>query len=253
MLGILSPTRTEFSMMLELLGAPGEPSRGPFPAVSGILHNQSYVACRCGIGKTAAAAAAQWLVDTHGVSALLICGAAGSLVPELLIGDVVIADELIPADCGIWNTDGFCFTGDMVEEADGLALRASYGADADMLVAADDVLRESSIGSDAPRLVRGRVVTCEQATFALSRRQELARIFSAVAVEMEGAAAARVAHLNGIGMLAIRAISDELCFDIPTLPEEEGHLHVSELRDSIKRAAQNASRVAAALLRRLAS
>lgn len=108
MIGFLCPTQAEYSALSERLGAlqPGTP--GPFPATSGSLEGQAAVVCRCGIGGASAAAAAQWMLDTGEIAFLLVCGAAGSLVPELKIGDIVIGQEFLPADCGIWSAEGFC-------------------------------------------------------------------------------------------------------------------------------------------------
>lgn len=254
MYGILCPTQAEFRATLMHLGATYTPSSGPFPASSGTVSGKGCVICRCGIGKAAAAAATQWLVDAYHVTHLVVCGVAGSLVSDLKIGDVVVAEDLIPADCGIWNADGFCFTGAMVESDAGLSLSSAYPADPLMLAAAGEAIRKGFSGEDAPRLMCGRIVTCDQATFALERRQELAQAFSALAVEMEGAAVAQIAELNGIPCLVIRAISDEICFDMAAASADaaaSGQLDISELRDSINIAAEHASRLAVAVLSRL--
>ncbi len=252
--GILCPTQAEFRATLGQLEVKEEAPPGPFPAVASSREGKDYVVCRSGIGKAAAAAATQWLVDRHGISSLIVCGVAGSLVPDLKVGDVVIAEELIPADCGFWNADGFCFTGAIAEEDTGFSLTASYSADRDMLAVARDVAGEGIAGADAHRVVRGSIVTCDQATFAMDRRRELADTFSAFAVEMEGAAAALVAGLNDLPCLVIRAISDEISFDLPGVTADtfsSSHPDISKLRESISLAAERAARIAVAVLGRL--
>jgi len=64
----------------------------------------------------------------------------------------------------------------------------------------------------------GTVVSSRTIAGALKKR-ELAERFSADIVDMEGAAVAEVAAKHGLPFLAVKAISDELDFDLPPLQD----------------------------------
>ncbi len=250
MIGILTPMRAEFIACIEHLEGAVSSQGGPFEASAGKLGTTGVVICRCGIGKSTAAAGAQWLIDNYAIKMLLLCGAAGSLVTRLKLGDVIIAEEIIAADCGFWGEDGFLFTGTIYEGEPGLCFETAYAA-SDMLLAAARSACDEMKEQLASDIQFGRIVTCDQATFARSRRDEFALRFSALAVEMEGAAAAQVARLNALPCLVLRAISDEIDF-CPDIQEErsmaEPLLRRPDLQDAIALAAGNAARFTVATI-----
>jgi len=64
----------------------------------------------------------------------------------------------------------------------------------------------------------GTVVSSREIARA-AKKQELASRFSADAVDMEGAAVAEVAEAHGLPFLAVKAISDEMDFELPPLQQ----------------------------------
>lgn len=218
------------------------------------IHSHTPVAvCRCGIGKVPAAGAAQWMADRFSPAAIILCGVAGALVEDLHVGDIVVAEELIPVDCGIWSSSQLCFTGVMSEGEAGLQFTGSFAASGALLSAASIAAEEMGAG-EKMRVLPGRVVTCDQATFCQKRRRELAEKFSACAVEMEGAAVAQVAELNGIPFLALRGVSDDICFD--PLGEPFGvatnDVRLAALHDPVALAAGRAAELSLAIMGHLA-
>jgi adenosylhomocysteine nucleosidase len=65
---------------------------------------------------------------------------------------------------------------------------------------------------------RGTVVSSRTIAGA-EKKRELAQRFAADIVDMEGAAVGAVATSNGIPFLAVKAVSDELDFDLPPLQQ----------------------------------
>jgi len=64
----------------------------------------------------------------------------------------------------------------------------------------------------------GTVVSSREIARAAKKR-ELASRFAADLVDMEGAAVAEVAEAHGLPLLAVKAVSDEMDFELPPLQE----------------------------------
>ena len=69
----------------------------------GLLEGHDVVISHSGMGKVAAALAATSLLERVQPRALIFSGVAGGLDPELDIGDVVIADNVVQFDAGVFN------------------------------------------------------------------------------------------------------------------------------------------------------
>lgn len=64
----------------------------------GRLADQKVILLRCGVGKVNAAVATQLLIDRFGVDAVIFTGLAGSLVPHLNRGDLVVSNFVVQHD-----------------------------------------------------------------------------------------------------------------------------------------------------------
>ena len=143
---------------------------------------------RCGIGPNRAGAAVRNL-DIH-PSAILCVGAAGGLVPDLKIGDLVISS-------------GTAFAHDP----------RNVQPCAQPLI---DALREACRRENLNCKVT-RIVTARDAVFAREERQSLHKATGADAVDMESHAVGEAAMGLGVPFAAFRVISDDL--DSPPLPD----------------------------------
>ena len=130
-----------------------------------------------GIGRVAAAAAAQALVDA-GVSALMTFGMAGGLDPKLKPGSVVIPCELL-------SIDG-----------------ARY--------AASHAWREQVTAAVSPlcAVTEGNLLTSAHAIETPADKSAAFRNTGAVAVDMESAAVAEIAANHSLPFIAVRVIVD---------------------------------------------
>jgi len=143
-----------------------------------------------GHGKTQFAVQAQYLIGLFPSTELVICaGAAGSLMPELSVGDVVIGTETVEHDyrqlfatCPLPRFSGH---GPSIE-----ALRrwahdiSGFHVIFDVIASGD----EDVISSERARTLHDQT--------------------GAACVAWEGSGAARAALFNGIGSLEIRAVTD---------------------------------------------
>jgi len=73
----------------------------------GTIGGKEVVMCLSGWGKVAAASTATTLINVFNVDQLVFIGMAGSLMENLQIGDIVVADQLIQHDVDLSRLDGF--------------------------------------------------------------------------------------------------------------------------------------------------
>jgi len=167
----------------------------------GELSNQKVILLRCGVGKVNAAVAAQLLIDRFGVDAVFFTGLAGSLVPHLKRGDVVVANMVVQHDI-----DLTAFGRRPGEIPD---LARMIDADPKLVhvaaEAGEQVLAQT--GRDR-QLVVGTIATGDSFVSDPKRIRWLQREFGAVATEMEGGAVGQVCQMNRVPFVVVRIISD---------------------------------------------
>lgn len=161
-----------------------------------------------GMGLTAAARCARSLVD-EGATALVSWGMAGGLDPRLAPGTIFLPESVISpsgdaaATCGPWR---------------------------ERLAAA--------IAAQRP-LIEGRLLTSARAVGALAEKAALFRQTGAVAVDMESAAVAEVAHSRQLPFIAVRVIVDGAADALPravtAAADSEGHLQIWRLLGALAR------------------
>jgi adenosylhomocysteine nucleosidase len=151
--------------------------RGGDPPLSELALGEGSLLAISGIGRVAAAAAAQALVDA-GVSALMTFGMAGGLDPKLEPGSVVIPCELLSSDgaryvtCRAWR---------------------------EQVVAAVSALCAVTEGS---------LLTSSHALETPADKAAAFRNTGAAAVDMESAAVAQIAAKHSLPFIAVRVIAD---------------------------------------------
>ena len=192
-LGLISATRTEFSVLSQLLSENGFKASDSVEKpglnwVVGKFYGRQMLLVRGGVGKVNAATSTQFLIDQFQPQLIVNLGVAGALNPELKLGGVLVTDS-----CQEWDFD----------------LSALY------LEALAPILPESALSLSpilsvlASKVFTGRIITGDTFLADEKRKSALAKKFSAVAVDMESAAMAKVASLNKIPFLVIKGISDQ--------------------------------------------
>jgi len=168
------------------------------------------------VGKVAAAATAQHLIDVHRVKAIVFTGVAGALTPDLRVGDIVVAQNLWQHDMDAspifppLEIPLLGVTSIAADEAISARLRA--GAE---LFAREDFERDvpphvrQALRLPTPRVVVGDIASGDRFVSTDAERAALReRVPSAICVEMEGAAVAQVCHEQGVPLGVVRVISD---------------------------------------------
>lgn len=196
----------------------------------GKLEGMDSVVVQCGVGKVNAALCAQILCSCYGVTHIVNTGIAGSLNPQLDIGDFVISRDAVYHDMDATNF------GYPMCQVPGMSVLA-FPAD-------EMLMQEAFNAADAahPGHVRmGRVATGDQFVAEKALKEKIIANTSAYCTEMEGAAIAHTAWKNGVPFVIIRAISDKADdsaeMDYPTFEAQ---------------AAQRCAQVTQALAKRLA-
>jgi adenosylhomocysteine nucleosidase len=134
-----------------------------------------------GIGPEPARAAAEAIIAQHSPDLLISAGVAGALVAELHVGETVFPTIVIDTQDGSRH---------------------------------ETAIHDAPLGK-AP-LARTILASYPEIASA-SQKQQLAKAYGAHAVDMESAAVARAAQVHGLSFLAIKAISDELDFELPDM------------------------------------
>ena len=123
--------------------------------------------------------ATQSLIEAHTPPWVVSTGFCGGLLPEMKVGDIVMADSLV-------DTHGHELTVDFKPPLD-----------------------------QPPGMHVGRLVTTDEMVRTVKAKQELADAYGAVAVDMESLAVAQVCRETKTRFLAVRAVSDDLSADLP--------------------------------------
>ena len=199
MLGIIGAMDEEVAKIKERLENVEIQTFGGMDFYKGNFEGKSVVVVRSGIGKVNAAVCAQILADRYQVSGIVNTGIAGSLMAKIDIGDIVLSTDALQHDMDATN---FGYPAGQIPRMDVL----SFPADPKLLA-----LAKVCCGRVNPEIhtYEGRVVSGDQFISDQKKKDWLIETFHGYCTEMEGAAIAQAAYLNGIPFLIIRAISDK--------------------------------------------
>mgnify|MGYP006071202359 FL=1 len=165
----------------------------------GKLNGKEAVVVRSGIGKVNAAVCTQILADDFQVEAVINTGVAGSLKAEINIGDIVVSTDALHHDM---DAREFGYRRGQIPQMDVF----SFEADARLRRTAAEACRRVN---PEIQVFEGRVVSGDQFVAAKSVKEDISAEFAGCCTEMEGAAIAQAAWLNGIPFVILRAISDK--------------------------------------------
>ncbi len=182
----------------------------------GTLEKMDAVVVQCGVGKVNAALCAQILVSRYGVTHIVNTGIAGSLCPELDIGDMVVSRDAMYHD---FEVTAFDYE---VGKVPGMDVTA-FPADEAMIKLAYAAAEAVNAGHTKI----GRVATGDQFVCEKRQKEQIIAVTSGLCTEMEGAAIAHTAYRNGVPFVILRAISDKADdsaeMDYPTFERIAAH------------------------------
>ena len=215
-LGIIGAMQEEVETLLALLENKTQRYKAGSVFYEGILDGLQVVIVQCGVGKVNAAMCAQVLCDLFEVTHLVNTGIAGSLCPQLDIGDLVVSRDAMYHDVDAVH---FGYPFGKVPGMDVVA----FPADDRMINYAYDAAE--SVNPGHTRI--GRVASGDQFVAVKEIKERIIASTQGLCTEMEGAAIAQTAYRNGIPFVILRAISDKADdsaeMDYPTFERIAAH------------------------------
>ena len=195
MIALIAAMKPEIQLIKESLTDAERIPWNDFEFVHGKLNGREVVAVQTGVGKVLSALVTQKIVDDFSPSAIIMSGIAGSLRSDLHRGDIIVGRDSIQHDM---NATLFGFERGQIPYTD-------Y-----RIIESDPALVEAAMSYGAEKLRLGRILTGDQfiSGAGTDEYSYLTDELGGDAVEMEGAAAALAAKVNGVPFLLVRVISD---------------------------------------------
>ena len=134
-----------------------------------------------GIGAKSAGRAAEAVIVKYSPQSVISAGVAGALVSDLHVGGTIFPVVVIDTQDGSRHESGI-HSAPLGQSSLGRTILATY-----------------------PEIA------------SVAQKQQLAKSYGAHAVDMEAAAVARAAEKHGLPFIAVKAISDDLSFELPEM------------------------------------
>jgi len=215
-LGIISALHEEQAGLIAQMHGATTVTRGMRDYISGNLWGVDCVCVLSRLGKVASAATAATLIERFNVASIIFTGVAGSADPEVRIGDIVIAENLVQHDMDtrplfprfeipLTGLSKFSSHRALSNHLDNAARQFLENE----LKQAISIAQQQVFHLHEPRVHRGLIASGDEFVGSSERLHELRTHFpDLLAVEMEGAAVAQVCFEFGIPFSVIRTISD---------------------------------------------
>lgn len=200
MLAVIGAMDEEVALLRAEMKVVGAETHAGILVTKGEFKGIEIVLAQCGIGKVNAAICTQMLINLYNPNALVFSGVAGGLLPNMQVGDLIIASHLIQFDIDL------------------TAFGRRHGElpDSNRMIQSDPALIEKTAdafddafpGGEGPSLMIGTVVSGDRFVEDSKTLRWLQREFGALATEMEGAAVGYTCQLNEVPFVVTRGLSD---------------------------------------------
>ncbi|MBU2996310.1 5'-methylthioadenosine/adenosylhomocysteine nucleosidase [Cellulophaga baltica] len=210
-IAIMGAMDEEIELLKEALKNKKEVNKNGVTFYIGKLKKKKVVLLKSGIGKVNAAYSTAILMANFKIEALVFTGVAGGLHPDILPGDIVIADKMVQYDFGQLQDGTFNTwpTRNLVKNNEKNTLYLNVDAD---LLEASKMLSNSinlkPVNGNSPKFYIGTIATGDTFVSDAIKAKELYTNFNALATEMEGAAVAQLCSMQQIPYVIIRSCSD---------------------------------------------
>lgn len=196
MLGIIGAMDIEVSSLREKLTEVETAKISGLEFSKGRLNSYETVIALCGAGKINAAACTQIMIDKYKPEEIINIGVGCSLSEDVVIGDIVVADDVCQYDVDLsplgskrGQLDGFEQV--KIKTSDVLSSKLSAAA--------------KTMGY---KIHHGTIASGDLFIASSDLKKDIAQNFGAICGEMEGGAIGQVCFINNIPFSVIRSISD---------------------------------------------
>jgi adenosylhomocysteine nucleosidase len=221
MLGVIGAMTEEVQLMRAVMEDVKISTHAQTEFIQGTYKGAEIALAQSGIGKVNATICTQILIDLYQPKKLIFSGVAGGLLPNMRVGDIIIASHVVQYDMDLTA----------------FGRRRGETPGRDRLIECDpDLVGRATTAYDtvydgvdgAPNLMLGTVASGDRFVQDTETLRWLQREFAALATEMEGAAFGYTCHLNGLPFVVIRALSDG-----------SGETATGDFEDNLHQACQN--------------
>ena len=195
-LGIIGAMQIEIENLKPSIEKPRFETISGVDFISGVINGVEVVAAVSGIGKVFAAICTEIMILHFGVDHVINIGVAGSLVKDLKVLDVAVADSAVQHDM---NTTAL---GDPAGLVSGINI-VNFPADEKLKKAVCEVLDAKGIYHQTGVIASGDLFVDTD-----KQRQNIRMKFDAIAADMEGGSIAHTCYVNNVPFTLIRSISD---------------------------------------------
>lgn len=189
--GILGAMESEVKMILAHMENIKEEKISGFTYYQGTYKNKNLVVTECSIGKVNSALSSQIMIDNFKPDFIINTGIAGGLDSRLEVLSLVIGDKLTFHD----------FDHNILKNY--FPYQEYFYADERAVKIAEEIARDENIHQ-----ITGTIVTGDLFVEDSKKKDQLLNDYSALCVEMEGAAIANTAFINDLPFIVVRTISD---------------------------------------------
>ena len=195
-LGIIGAMQIEIENLKPSIEKPRFETISGVDFISGEINGVEVVAAVSGIGKVFAAICTEIMILHFGVDHVINIGVAGSLVKDLKVLDVAVADSAVQHDM---NTTAL---GDPAGLVSGINI-VNFPADEKLKKAVCEVVDAKGIYHQTGVIASGDLFVDTD-----KQRQNIRMKFDAIAADMEGGSIAHTCYVNNVPFTLIRSISD---------------------------------------------
>jgi adenosylhomocysteine nucleosidase len=195
-LGIIGAMQMEIENLKSSIKEPVAESISGITFIKGEIDGVNVVAAVSGVGKVFAAVCTEIMILHFGVDKVINIGVAGSLVKDLKVLDVAVAESAVQHDM---NTTAI---GDPLGLISGINV-INFEADKELNKIVCDVLKNKDIYYQTGIIASGDLFVDTD-----KQRNKIHVNFNAMAADMEGASIAHVCYINNVPFTIIRSISD---------------------------------------------
>ena len=223
MIGIMAAMHEELKRIVTMLEDVTEEKVGHKTVYCGLLNQMPVVVVFSGWGKVASASTTTMLVERYQISRLVFTGVAGAIPQHLAIGDIVIGNTFVQHDmdcAGVLGIKRFEIPLLSLTEIPASSKEVALANGAAHKYLVDDLKNDVNaeelfdLGITNPKIHIGLIASGDQFISSAEKQQELLTALpDLLAVEMEGAAVAQVAHEYSLPFTVIRIISDKANHD----------------------------------------